>query len=141
MSITWDVDLNGAGRELDRLSNGPIRTGTVLAMELALLSGYATSVGRVHVITGRLRASGHPTSTFDGEEWTGTISFARHPGIFELWRGNRPTRNHPEGRHYFFDPGGPAFERGVREAVWDFVTDGRGGPAPSEGLGPWSGGD
>jgi len=33
---------------------------------------------------GYLKASGHPESHFDGEEWTGEIDFARHPGIFEL---------------------------------------------------------
>lgn len=131
---------HAAGPELDRLAAGPVG-GTMTAMEAALIAGYITTEARVHVITGHLRGSGHPSSSYDGEEWTGEIDFARYPGIYELARGNSPTENHPEGGHYFFDPGGPDFERGVRQAVWDFVTDGEGGPAPSGDLGPYSGGD
>lgn len=137
------MDLYGfphaAGPELDRLAKGPVGE-TVLAMEAALSRGYIESVVRAHVITGYLKASGHAQSSFDGDVWEGEIDFARDPGIFELWRGNYPTDNHPEGGHYFFDPGGEDFERGVRQATWDFVTDGDGGDAPSGGLGPWSGG-
>jgi hypothetical protein len=143
VGIYWNVDLygpHGAGFELDRLAKGPMGE-TTTAMEGALMAGYAASEARAHVITGKLKASGHPSSEFDGATWDGTISFAADPGIFELARGDRPTANHPEGRHYFLDPGGPEFERGVRQAVWDWVTDGYGGPAPSGGLGPYSGGD
>lgn len=143
MGIEIKVELYGfphaAGPELDRLIKGPAGE-TVLAMEAALAAGYLTSEARAHVITGYLKASGHPSSNFDGELWTGEIDFARYPGIFELARGNSPTKNHPEGGHYFFDPGGPEFERAVRQAVWDWITDGNGGSAPSGGLHPWSGG-
>jgi hypothetical protein len=143
VGISWSVDLygpHGAGFELDRLARGPAGE-TTTAMESALMTGYALSEARVHVITGRLKASGHPSSEFDGATWDGQISFARYPGIFELARGDAPTANHPEGGHYFLDPGGPSFERGVRQAVWDWVTGGKGGPAPSGDLGPYSGGD
>lgn len=142
-NFTWSIEIygyRGAGRELNRLIAGPAGE-TVYAMESALLRGYTVTEARTHVITGALRASGHPSSSFDGDTWEGEIAFARHPGIFELARGDAPTRYHPSGGHYFFDPGGPDFERGVREAVWDWVTGGAGGPAPSEDLGPWSGGD
>ena len=140
MSIRFEVDLNGAGDELDRLASGP-GAGTVARLEGALMQGYITSVARVHVITGYLKSTIHPSSEFSGDTWTGTISAARYPGIFELARGNMPTHNHPSGGHYFFGPGGQDFERAVREAIWDWVTDDRGGPAPSEGLGWKSGGD
>jgi hypothetical protein len=140
MAVIWTVDLNGAGDELDRLARGPDMR-TIMAMETALLTGYSLSEARAHVITGFLKASGHPSSSHDGGSWEGTISFARHPGIFELARADTPTENHPSGGHYLFDPGGPEFERGVRQALWDWVTDGKGGPAPSGGLGPYSGGD
>lgn len=130
---------HAAGPELDRLAAGPAGS-TLLEMEAALASAYMVTEARVHVITGHLKASGHPSSSFDGEEWTGEIDFARYPGIYELARGNRPTRNHPEGGHYFFDPGGPDFERAVRQAVWDFVTDDAGGAAPAGDLGEYSGG-
>lgn len=143
MSVTWEVRIYGfphaAGDELDRLAAGP-GAATIMELESALAEGYVVTEGRVHVITGLLKASGHPTSTYSGDEWTGEIDFARHPGIFELARGDTPTKNHPEGGHYFFDPGGPDFERRVRQAVWDWVTDDSGGPAPDGNLGPWSGG-
>jgi hypothetical protein len=139
MPVSWSVYLDGAGAELDRLAKGPDQK-TVAAWETALLAGYAVTENRVHVITGFLRASGHPASAFRPGEWEGTISFASRPGIFELARGDKETRHHMGG-HYFFDPGGPDFERGVRQAFWDWVTDRKGGVAPSGGLGPYSGGD
>ena len=140
--IRFEVSLygpHGAGLELDRLAEGP-GSATIMEMEGALAAGTVTTEARAHVITGYLRASVHSDSSFSGEEWEGTIKAAGHPGIFELARGNTPTQNHPEGGHYFFDPGGPEFERAVRQAVWDWVTDGDGGPAPAGSLGPWSGG-
>jgi hypothetical protein len=135
------VYLNGAGGELDRLAAGPDGR-TIAAMEAALLEGFGITEERVHVITGALLASGHPQSNFDKFTWSGEIDFSRVPGIYELARGDRPTRYHPApGRHYFFDPGGPLFLRKVRQAFWDWVTDYKGGLAPSGGLGPASGGD
>ena len=140
MPVIWTVDLDGAGEELGRLAKGPDMR-TITAMESALLTGYSISEARAHVITGKLKASGHPSSHSAQFTWEGTIAFARNPGIFELARGDTPTGNHPEGAHYFLDPGGPEFERGVRQALWDWVTDGKGGAAPSGGLGLYSGGD
>lgn len=141
--IRFDVRMYGfphaAGPELDRLADGPGPV-TLADMEGALAAGTAITIGRAHVITGKLKASVHPESNWTGEIWEGTISAVRYPGIFELWRGDTPTLNHPEGQHYFFDPGGPGFERAVRQAVWGWVTDHTGGPAPSGDLGPWSGG-
>lgn len=138
--IRIEVDLNGVGDELDRLAHGP-GPETVGRMEAALLAGFATSEGKVHVITGYLKSTLHPSSSFSGDVWEGEMSAARHPGIFELARGDSPTKYHPTGGHYFFGPGGQDFERAVRYAVWDWVTDGDGGPAPSEGLSWKSGGD
>lgn len=135
--IKFSVDLDGAGLELARLAKGPVTA--VPMFEAALLDGYVTSEARVHVITGQLKASGHPSSEFDGTTWTGTISFARYPGIYELARGDSPTLNHPEGGHYFFDPGGREFERAVRQETWEWVT-GEDSPAPSGDLPPESGG-
>jgi hypothetical protein len=134
-----EIDLDGAGDELDRLIAGP--APALPLFESALMTGFAKSLFQAHVITGKLRGSGHLSSSFDGATWEGQIGFARYPGIFELARGNRPSRHHPDGRHYFFDGAGPDFERAVREGAWWWVTDGRGGSAPSEGLTWKSGGD
>jgi hypothetical protein len=141
--ISFSVELygpHGAGYELDRLMAGlgPAHIGE---MEGALAAGTSATEVRAHVITGLLKASVHASSAFTGDAWEGTIEAAHDPGIFELWRGDTPTKDHPGGGHYFFDPGGPEFERSVRQTLWDWVTDGDGGPAPSEDLGPWSGGD
>jgi hypothetical protein len=140
MPVHWDFYGAGVEAELDRIAAGPDQR-TIAAWETALLAGYAASEARAHVITGALKASGHPSSHHGEGSWEGTISFAGKPGIFELARGDKPTGNHPEGGHYFFDPGGPLFERQVRQAFWDWITGGKGGSAPSEGLGPYSGGD
>lgn len=141
MSFYFTVYLDGAGDELDRLAAGP-GMKTIAAMEAALLRGYVITEERVHVITGGLKASGHPESYRDAFTWSGQMNYDRNPGIFELARGDAPSRYHPApGRHYFFDPGGHEFEKGVRQAFWDWVTDDKGGPAPDGGL-PWkSGGD
>jgi len=144
MGVVFWVDLNGAGDELSRLARGP-GAATVGRWESALLACYAVSEARVHVITGGLKGSGHPESDFGFGTWRGEVSYVRDPGIFELARGQAPTpkttpHHHPEGMHYFFDPGGPEFEHEVRQALWDWVTDGKGGDAPSGGLGPYSGG-
>lgn len=130
---------HAAGPELDRLARGPAGE-TIAEMEAALVAGYVATEARVHRITGFLQASGHPTSSFDGDRWDGEIDYARHPGIFELARGDAPTAHHPEGGHYFFSESGPEFERRVRQAVWDFVTGG-GSDAPAGELGPYSGGE
>lgn len=130
---------HAAGPELDRLAKGPAGE-TLGKWEAALAAGFGTSEARVHVITGQLKASLQMASQLTADTWTGTMSAARYPGIYELARGNSPSKYHPAGGHYFFGPGGQDFERAVRQAMWDWVTDG-GGVAPSEGLGWKSGGD
>lgn len=139
------VYLNGAGEELDRLARGP-GPEIIARMEAALLECYMVTEGRTHVITGALRASGHPQSSWQQWVWSGQVNYARYPGIFELARGDSPTRHHPfPGDHYFYGPPGtgpgPVFERKVRQAFWDWVTDYKGGLAPDGGLDPRSGGN
>lgn len=102
MGVRFEVDFGEALREIERLARGPSGDGTTFRLEQVMLWNFEAIQEDVHVITGQLKAGGRPESTFDGEEWTGTISFPRHPGIFELARGNAPTQNHPEGGHYFF---------------------------------------
>lgn len=141
MSVRFEVDLygpHGAGFELDRLMEGP-GPETIMRMEAALSAGTVQTEARAHVITGFLKSSVHSESSFDGDTWSGVIDAARYPGIYELARANTPTQNHPEGGHYFFDPGGPYFLHEVRQAVWDWVTSDHGGPAPAGHLGPFSG--
>jgi hypothetical protein len=97
------VDFTKVIHELDRLAAGPGHDGTTFRLEGIMLANFQQTQQVVHVITGHLKAEGHPSSSFDGDVWEGTISYPRHPGIFELARGNKPTLNHPEGGHYFFE--------------------------------------
>lgn len=74
-----------------------------------------------HVETGVLRLSVRSSSHFDGDEWSGEVYAARYPGIFELARGDAPTKYHPyPGNHFFFnavEPYIPEFADNV-DAVW-----------------------
>jgi hypothetical protein len=120
VSFRLTVDASRALAELDRLARGP-DPGT---FEVPLAAATAATASRVHKLTGRLAESGHPSSEMSEGRWEGTLAYARYPGIFELARGNRPTKNHPEGKHFFFDPGGENYLQGVRRALVAYVTDG-----------------
>lgn len=102
MSVRFEVDFSAALREIGRLARGPGVGGTTFALERILLENFAQTQADVHVITGYLKASGHPSSSYDGDVWEGTIHYVRKPGIFELARRDTPTLNHPEGGHGFF---------------------------------------
>jgi hypothetical protein len=122
VSVRFSVDASAASRELDRLTRGadPER------FEGALVAAVGVIGSKVHVITGKLRASGHSDSEFSGGRWQGTVGFARYPGIYELARGDTPTRNHPDGGHFFMNPGGEEFCEQVKQFLLDYVTDGEG---------------
>jgi hypothetical protein len=120
VGVRFEVDISGPLAELDRLVKGP----DPAEFEAALAAGLAGTQAKVHEITGFLKQSGHPQSEMDEGSWRGTISYARHPGIFELARGDRPTRNHPEGGHYFFSPAGEAYTGQVKRILVAFVTNG-----------------
>lgn len=144
VAVTWSVELyaneHGAGWELDRLAKGPAGP-TVFSMESSLAAHTIAVENRTHVITGYLKGTIHATSAFDGATWEGTIAGARYPGIYELARGDMPTKEHPApGHHNFFGPYGPQFEKDVRNSVWDFVTDNTGGAAPPGDLTFFAGG-
>jgi hypothetical protein len=108
--LRFDVDMREVDAELERLQRPP-----VAALESVLATTFAITEARVHVITGKLKASGHPSSAFDGDIWEGTLHFERYPGIFELARGPKHTKGGkgpppwpPHGglgdSHFFFDP-------------------------------------
>jgi hypothetical protein len=125
-SVTIIIDAHDVLGELDRLAKGP--TPVVEDFEGVLLSSFSATQAHVHVITGGLKASGVPSSSFDGAVWSGTLSYARHPGIYELARGDMPTQNHPEGSHFFFDPpeGSETFRQAYEEVFYTFLRAGHG---------------
>jgi len=121
MSVRFEVDFSQVIRELDRLSRGPGSDGTTFRLEGVMLRNFMETQEDVHVITGYLKSSGHPTSSFDGDRWEGTIRYARRPGIFELARHDQPTKNHPEGGHYFFSSSYEETPEQYKAAVLGFL--------------------
>jgi hypothetical protein len=119
VGVRFTCDARRVIEELDRLAQGP----SPHKFE-AIMAASATAVaGKVHVLTGYLKGSGHMDSSWDGGEWTGTIGYARYPGIFELARGNAPTMNHPEGAHHFFEPA-YGTEGDYKAAILSWLDDG-----------------
>ena len=120
MTVVISMDATDVLANLDRLARGPGSGEAVFRLEAILARSFAEVSDHVHVMTGGLKGSGHPSSEYDGTVWKGTLAFARHPGIFELALGNHPTLNHPEGQHYFFAPAYDIVEP-YKEAVLDFM--------------------
>ncbi len=121
MTVRFTVDFSQVLHEIGRLAAGPGRDGTTFRLEGIMLRNFQETQQAVHVITGHLKAEGHPSSSFDGDKWEGTISYPRHPGIFELARGDTPTLNHPEGGHYFFRSSYEETPDEYKDAVMGFL--------------------
>lgn len=72
-----------------------------MPLEMVLAEGFVATQAAVHVISGRLKASGRTSSHFDGFTWEGSVEYGgpegspAYYGIFELARG---------GTHDFFKP-------------------------------------
>ena len=121
LAVEFTSDFGEVLYELSRLEDPPF-----MALEGMLATTFAITQARVHVITGGLRASGHPDSSLLDDVWSGAINYARYPGIYELARGPRPTANHPVGSHFFFDPveGWPDWEDGTGpQMTEDIIMD------------------
>lgn len=101
VTLKFDMNIDAVGAELERLQHPP-----VVHLESVLATTFAVTEARVHVETGKLKGSGHPSSAYAGDVWTGTLSYDRDPGIFELARGPKKTRHHGGigDSHFFFDP-------------------------------------
>lgn len=98
-------------------------------LEERLARAFEASQGVVHVLSGGLRTSGIPHSSYDGDVWTGGIDYARNPGIFELALGDEPSLNHPEGEHGAYlttavDP----YANQIGEVIDEMMTDCLGSP-------------
>jgi hypothetical protein len=120
VSVRVTVDISDPDHELARLEAGPGAGHATMSLEGILARSFAATQFQVHVLSGGLKASGHPESEYDGAVWSGTLVYARHPGIFELARGDSPTANHPEGGHFFFDAA-HRFNAEYKQAVADWL--------------------
>jgi hypothetical protein len=98
--VTMTVNLDGIPGELERLQDPPYAE-----LEAVFAATFVITEARVHVETGALKASGHPTSEVGDDTWTGTLNYDRYPGIYELARGPVKTKTTGgTGTHFFFDP-------------------------------------
>lgn len=82
----------------------PLGTKELLPFEQAFEQAAILVAAKVHILTGDLKRSGRHDTHYDGNEWSGEIRYDADPGVFELWRGDKATKNHPEGGHNFFEP-------------------------------------
>lgn len=124
MSDDVKIEIDGLDNLInpfERMSKGLDFRG-VNRFEKTLFLAFAETQARVHVLTGRLKASGTKRSNNDGSVWTGEIEYLHHPGVFELARGDKPTRNHPEGGHDFFG-GLDDFTAKFEENIDDYFKD------------------
>lgn len=95
---------------------------TTVELEGLLNAAFADTQARVHILSGSLKASGKTASDFDGDTWTGSITYGGVlwktpvPGppndpvryaIYEMARG---------GAHDFF-AGLPNYENKVKEIL------------------------
>jgi len=87
--------------EFDQLSKG-VTYQTVGKFEEILSDAFLATQAAVHVLSGGLKGSGVPMSSFDGDVWQCEIEYDRSPGIFELSLGDEPSIFHPEGAHADF---------------------------------------
>lgn len=95
------VGFNGLINPFEELSKG-LTFRQINRFEKTTADMFADTQARVHVLTSKLKLSGQPRTHFDGDEWSGEIEYAENPGIFEIARGDSPSRDHPEGGHDFF---------------------------------------
>lgn len=58
---------------------------TTVELEALLRAAFLETQARTHIITGSLKASGKTASDFDGDVWTGTITYGG-----ALWRTPAP---------------------------------------------------
>lgn len=108
MIIEWE-GLDDAIDFFNGLQKPPVKTILSLEKELALV--YASTQAATHVITASLKLSGKTSSDFDGNEWSGMVSYGgpsagvNNPvayAIYEQQRGGAhdfilPAQKH-EGR-------------------------------------------
>lgn len=107
VSLTFEV--SGLDEMIDAMK--AIRKGpsfkTIAKFESHLDKAFAVTQANVHVISGRLKASGHTESDWKSNVWTGQINYGgpsgspAYYGVYELHRhGNR--QQPPFTPHDFF---------------------------------------
>lgn len=101
----------------------PRPTKSFKKLDRLLDAAFAATQSKVHVETGRLKMSGRVDNHYLFDVWIGEIKYLRHPGIFELARGDTPTKLHPSGGHFFFeaiDPFIPHMETAINDVFSDY---------------------
>lgn len=90
-------------------------------LESTLQEAFVQTQDQVHVISGRLKASGHTDTDFDGYTWTGEIKYGGRTGtpayyaIYEMNRGG--TR--PDGTPHDWFTGLEVYDKKFEDAIDD----------------------
>jgi len=99
---------------------GKVSFTTTARLEAVLAKAFGASQERVHVISGRLKASGHTQSDFRGNSWSGEIIYGGEGSraeyaIYEYARdGNRNIPPFTPHKHWMdFTDFEPEFEKAI----------------------------
>lgn len=115
--ITLESDWSDVERLVEKIETAP-SDKTELALERVLSQAYGITQTVVHVITGRLKASGMVTSRSEGPVWEGEIHYGGTAEVdYAFYEANR------NGTHNFalaaFEFIGPAAVQAIEETWLD----------------------
>lgn len=118
-SIHIEVDIHEVAEELDRLIKGP-DAATITEFEAALTDITGQVFEKIHIDTGSLFSTVHPSSEMHPLRWQGTIHAGgaapgqvndpAYYGVYELARGNSGGRD-----HFFYEP---AYDQMPHEVIY-----------------------
>lgn len=117
----WHYSVGGLRDMIDALRLVERRPSfrTTARLETVLQTAYGVTQANVHVITGRLKASGRTKTDFDGDRWTGEIIYggpSNSPAYYGLYEMHREGVKPGFGPHDFFD-GLQAFDSAFENAI------------------------
>lgn len=100
--FTSNGSLQDMIHDMQKMQKPPLKT--IFELEQALLKGFASTQAGVHVITSSLKWSGKTASDFNGEEWSGEVSYGgpstgvHNPVEYAIYEAQRG------GAHDFMTP-------------------------------------
>lgn len=101
--IRLETLLDGIGREIDRLADGPTLKD-LLEFETALATEFQATQSAVHVITGSLKLSGKVVSEFTNNSWKGEITYGGSSSGVHNPVEYADIERERDGSHDFFRP-------------------------------------
>lgn len=127
--IHIEVDAKEVNEELDRLIKGP-NSATISEFEAVLIEITAQVAENVHIETGSLFSTVHPSSEMLPFRWQGTIHVGgaapgqvndpAYYGIFELARGHDGGRD-----HHFYEVAHEQMPHDVILTILEYLDSGK----------------